>query len=279
MVIESRTPVGALYVSPGAAPASVISVLRSSGNAVVPGFDNGPARSGLIDEHRHIIAGARGGNAPRSRNALRCLERKWRSTDYPAIHSAFYTDWARAVVAGYFDFRCAFNEIVCCTHECEPLKEITAPHFDTVQSLKFFVYLTDTSERNGAFRYAPGTHIANAAEALRWRSGGGRIVDTPNVACPEEAAGLLPFEGTAGTLLIFDTNGFHAGGTMQAEQERRVIRVQSYPLPRLYAVPPRFSLQWFRDTPWNPLNMLRTRPVPTRDATGGTFRVLRSRKS
>jgi hypothetical protein len=224
-----------------------------------------------------MIECASGGKPPPDTNLLGCREGEWYSADYPAIHSVFYTEWARAVVTGYFGSKCAFNEVVCSTHEREPLKPITAPHFDTVQALKLFVYLTDTSERNGAFRYAPGTHIANAAEALRWRESGGRIVDTPNVAYPEEAAQMLPFEGCAGTLLIFDTNGFHTGGTLQPGEERRVIRVQSYPLPRMRAVPRRFSLQWFRDTRWNPLNLLRTRPVATRDSTGGTFKVLRSR--
>src|SRR6187397_2346968 len=95
------------------------------------------------------------------------------------------------VVTGYLGSDCAFNETVICTHECEP-KPITAPHFDTVQALKLFVYLTDTTARNGAFRYSPGSHIANAAEAARWRDSGGRIVETPNVAYPEEVAQMLP---------------------------------------------------------------------------------------
>lgn len=275
-MIQPQQTIDGLSVAATAAPEDVVGSLRRNGIAIVPGFVGGSALDGLLDEHRLILEDcARAGRTSPGRNALGVREGKWCSANCPAIHRVFFTEWARAVVTGYLGPKCAFNEAVFCTHEREPLKPITAPHFDIAPSLKLFVYLTDTHERNGAFRYAPGTHVANAAEALRWREAGGRVVDTPNVAHPEEAARILPFEGSAGTLLIFDSNGFHSGGTLQPGEERRVIRVQSYPWPRLRAVPRRFSWQWFCDTHWNPLNRLRPRPVATRASTEGTSIVIK----
>lgn len=178
-MIGLQAPVDELRVASSVEPASVVDILRRNGIAVVPEFVGGSALEGLLDDHRRMVECARGGDPPRGKNLLGCRVGNSCRTDFQAIHSVFFTEWANAVVSGYLGSKCAFNEAVFCTHECEPLKPITAPHFDAVQALKLFVYLTDTTERNGAFRYAPGTHIANAVEALHWRESGGRIVDTP----------------------------------------------------------------------------------------------------
>jgi hypothetical protein len=97
------------------------------------------------------------------------------------------------------------------------------------------------------------------------------VRDTLNVATEEESVALESVAGPAGTLVVFDSDGFHSGGVLQPGAERRVVRAQSYPVPRLHLHPRRLSAQWFRETVWNPL--LRRAPVPSRPATSGNSRV------
>src|SRR6186997_1283810 len=52
-------------------------------------------------------------------------------------------------------------------------------HFDSIRSLKFYLYLDDVTVDNGAFEYAPGTSAANYADAKRFWRWGGRVRDIP----------------------------------------------------------------------------------------------------
>ena len=44
--------------------------------------------------------------------------------------------------------------------------------------------------------------------------------------------GAACIEGSAGDLVIFDSDGFHKGGTVEVGRERRVIRGHSHPVVR-----------------------------------------------
>jgi hypothetical protein len=265
-----------LQLAPDCPSGTVVNLLRRAGMVMVPAFADAATIRALLLEHREIIERSYPKGLPPDKDWIGDpLEHASRGR-YPALRRVFYTEWVRQICDGYLGDNCSFNEAIVCTHERRPLEPITAPHFDTIPTLKFFVYLLDTNERNGAFRYAPGTHVANADAARLWLARGGRLIDLPNVARADEVAQMAPFCGTAGTLLIFDSNGFHTGGVLQPGEERRVVRAQSYPTPRLELWPARFSRRWFRETRWNPLNLIRRRPEADRAATGGTFKVRRN---
>lgn len=254
-----------------AEPRAVVAHLRTSGLAVLPAWLGASSLAAVLLEHDQVLSRATSGPVPVGRNGIGAVSGRNLRRQQPALRAALDGAWVCEVARGYLGRRCSINERIVCTHERRELHPITAPHFDTLQSLKFLVYLLDTDDRNGAFRYAPGTHLGNAEAARRWRAEGGRVCDTPNVATPEESAALESVVGPAGTLVVFDSNGFHSGGMLQPGAERRVVRAQSYPSPRLHLYPRRLSPQWFRETVWNPL--LRRAPVPSRPATSGNSRV------
>jgi hypothetical protein len=124
---------------------------------------------------------------------------------------------------------------------------------------------------NGAFCYAPKTHQINREQARQFYSRGGKAIETPNVPLPEEAEKLIPIKSAAGTMLIFDSYGFHCGSSIQPGNERRVIRFHSFPIPKLSLYPRRFSRQWLRESFLNPRRYFGTAPqIPFRPTTGGT---------
>lgn len=103
-------------------------------------------------------------------------------------------------------------------------------HFDVQRTLKFFLYLTDTSSKNGAFRTVPGSHIHT--QQIRKQSADKISYEN------REFSRKLPFgpehtvsvDGKAGSLIIFDTDVFHQAGTV-SEGERWVMRGQTEPEP------------------------------------------------
>lgn len=79
--------------------------------------------------------------------------------DFPQIASIFQDEFMRVISSRYFaPSKFDFNDEVIITHEL-PYKMPTLPwHFVRIQSLKFWFNLTDTTARDGAFEYCPGTH-------------------------------------------------------------------------------------------------------------------------
>ncbi len=97
-----------------------------------------------------------------------------------------------------------------------------ALHFDKRNVLKFFIYLTDTDERNGAMRALPGSNVHNRAvreDAMRRTA----LNDIDNVL-PEPLVPSIPICGPAGTLFIFDTDMCHGASSVQAGLTRRTMR-------------------------------------------------------
>lgn len=119
-------------------------------------------------------------------------------------------------------------------------------HFDRNSSLKFFLYLNDVNEDNGAFYIQPGSH--KLGKKLRERAWGSFMplpkdsllkkifnktfgIDFKNVKnrleldYPEffEPNKLVPVEGKAGTLIVFDPDIFHQGGKINIHNKERVV--------------------------------------------------------
>ena len=125
-------------------------------------------------------------------------------------------------------------------------------HFDRNFSLKFFLYLNDVNEENGAFFIQPNSHLLG--KELRQKAWG-KLVPTPNdslfkkisikffgkaykdiknrieIDYPElyQPEKLIPVEGKAGTLIVFDSDIFHQGGKVTKKgAERIVLRMHNY---------------------------------------------------
>lgn len=112
------------------------------------------------------------------------------------------------------------NDIVGNSHHANDL------HFDVQRSLKFFIYLTDTTAENGAFSCVPGSH--HISNKMRYDLGKKLNYENRELSrkLPVEEKDAIPIEGTAGTLIIFDTDVFHRAGYV-TKGERRVMRGQS----------------------------------------------------
>jgi len=96
-------------------------------------------------------------------------------------------------------------------------------HYDIARTLKFFIYLEDTSVENGAFYCVPGSHKWTAERRVEFSD---QIIPgnrdfTRDLT--DEYGAAIPIEGTAGTLIIFDTDVFHKAGKV-SNGRRRVMR-------------------------------------------------------
>lgn len=125
-------------------------------------------------------------------------------------------------------------------------------HFDRNVSLKYFLYLNDVTKENGAFYIQPNSH--KLGKELREKAWGG-FIPTPNdnllkkvllklfgkhfsviknrieLDYPEiyDSKKLIPVEGKAGTLIVFDSDVFHQGGKINKKGlERIVLRMHNY---------------------------------------------------
>lgn len=109
-------------------------------------------------------------------------------------------------------------------------------HFDVQRTLKFFLYLTDTSEINGAFRCVLGSH--KAAEKIRKENPGKISYENREFSrqLPYGPEHTVSVDGKAGSLIIFDTNVFHQAGKV-SNGERWVMRGQTEPVREVVEKP------------------------------------------
>lgn len=212
-------------------PAAVAEAVRRWGIAVFPGLVSGEMLAGLNAEFDRMIAARRSLGVPVDEYAnlinLR-LTRAALSPDlFPATTRLFAQPFMDAVAAAYFgadSYR--LNGEIFVTDLAETLGPQTAPpfalHFDKRQVLKFFVYLTDTDEANGAMRALPGSNLRN--RMLREHAMATRALnDIPNIL-PEPETPSIPICGPAGTLFVFDTDICHGASAVQPGRRRRTMR-------------------------------------------------------
>ena len=165
---------------------------------------------------------------------------------FPAIASVFLNSTFEAIADEVLATDSTFHDRIALTHEFQPTA-ITDIHFDMKRSLKCLLYLVDTDQTNGAFSFATGTHIENSRYRSSFLNQGGQLRDLLNVASKTESIPLRSICASAGTVIIFDTDVFHQGGTVEPGRERRVMRARS-----LYPGQPTFhrhkwgSRSWWR---------------------------------
>jgi len=145
---------------------------------------------------------------------------------FPTIASIFLNPKFEEIVRQVLPTDSTFHDRIALTHEYQPTA-ITDIHFDMRRALKFLVYLVDTDQKNGAFSFATRTHFDNSAYRRSFLDQGGQLRDLLNVASESESIPLETVCAPAGTLIIFDSDIFHQGGTLQPGMERKGIRGRS----------------------------------------------------
>jgi len=147
---------------------------------------------------------------------------------YPLVSGIFTSKFMDNVARQYFSpHSYNLNRQVYLTHDKNFMDFGSPWHTDPSRSLKFLLYLTDTSANNGAFMYAPGSHLEGFFRIMYFRRRG--IDEFPNMIPDEEVCRpTLSVEAKAGSLVIFEAAGIHKAGNVKQGSERRVIRGHTY---------------------------------------------------
>ncbi len=99
-------------------------------------------------------------------------------------------------------------------------------HFDVARTLKFFLYLTDTDEKNAAFKCVPGSHKWVMDKRRKKYKDKISYENRHLSRVPEFNDQAISMNGKAGDLIIFDTDTLHCAGQC-SDGERWVMRGQS----------------------------------------------------
>lgn len=212
----------------------IVSQINDDGVAVIPKLLSDEAIECLNSEfsnaytntYKGILAGK---HAP---GKIRwCNPKLMNKNEFPAVEAVFtnsiFKKISKEIILGNKegkDFE--FHNKIAFTHEFKQTT-ITDVHFDSIRTLKFFIYLVNVDESNGAFRIAKGTHLENNAYREKFLKRDGKLMDILNVPGSNEKIELKSICAPAGTLIIFDTDTFHQGGALEVGKERKVMRASS----------------------------------------------------
>jgi hypothetical protein len=245
-----------LSVSNGAHPDEVLKKLNSTGVAIVPNYLSAARLEAVQRECELIASEQTRGTTERNYHCGRSIlvdRRKWDSLACPAIEETLSASFLEHIATGYFQQPIAFNYQFFVTRETTSGVPITGLHYDRLVTLKFFIYLLDTSKENGAIEMIPGTHKSVSAAREFYVKRGVRLIDLPNFDLQSLVGTPIPMEGAAGTMVIFTTDVVHQGGVVSEGKERWVLRAHTRPLPLpQYNPAPWRSRQWWRESAFNP---------------------------
>ncbi len=109
------------------------------------------------------------------------------------------------------------------------------PHFDRTPNLKFLLYLNDMNSDNGAFMLSPGSHnwVKNNFPTPRPPFVSNAFLESTRKIPSTIINKLVPIEGKAGTLIIFDTDTIHHQGLV-SKGDSKIIRFHYSPPGRLH---------------------------------------------
>lgn len=209
--------------------AHIAKELQELGVVLLPKFLNEESRLALLEEFEWILnaeenkflkklpmEGGRGASINRAlidaqfipRTAA-CFEDRFMDQVSSAYYGAQQYDLNDTIYVA--------NDMIGTKHIAQDL------HFDVVPTLKFFIYLTDTTAENGAFSCIPGSHKIT----LDIRKKYGRKISYRNRQLtrdiPLTAEDAKPVEAPGGSLIIFTTETFHKAGKV-SQGDRKIMR-------------------------------------------------------
>ena len=219
----------------------VVDVLRRYGISIVRRFAYGQMLHELRDEYDRIFSEEDDGifakhehPANEGGKVARLNRLNLGRASFPTCHKVFESKFMEDIARVYFaPYGYVLNDEIFATYEVQSHQPILPWHYDRQQSLKFYIYLSETTRINGAFEYVPGSHREGRYRANYHLIRGIRHQDLPNDIPEDEIINPVTIDGSAGDLIIFDADGFHRGGVVQEGKERMVIRGHSHPLPKL----------------------------------------------
>lgn len=107
-----------------------------------------------------------------------------------------------------------------------------AYHIDRKNKFKFFFYLTDVGLGDGPTHFIPEYHREYKQHRLDWLKRHGNPNDLDNLIWHYHVAGTaaekeVPVVGSAGTLIVFDTDVPHRAGPLEQGHEREILRIDT----------------------------------------------------
>ena len=145
----------------------------------------------------------------------------------------FYKNFFKKVTQQYFSpYPIDLNDTIYMTHDTYNKNNYLSNwHFDQIHALKFFLYLEDTNESNGAFQYSLGSHHEGAYKGTISKIKNKEYI--PNVVSSKFIKSGYSINGLAGDLIIFNTCGYHRGGIISKNKTRKIIRGHSHKIQNL----------------------------------------------
>ena len=141
----------------------------------------------------------------------------------------FQQDWMQDLSNAFWGKEIQINSEIYVMHELPGTQHLAQDlHFDVKKTLKFFLYLNDVTTVNGAFSCVPRSH--KKSEKIRNKYGNEISYENRHLTrqLDYKKEDVVPIEGKAGDLIIFNTDVWHRAGIVR-EGERRVMRGHTRP--------------------------------------------------
>ncbi|MEQ8625576.1 MAG: phytanoyl-CoA dioxygenase family protein [Vicingaceae bacterium] len=209
----------------------ILTLLKDFGVVILPDFLDSDDLNNLKSEFELLLSSpddASKKETPYSDGrAIRITKKKLSKDSYPVTCKTFNSEFMESFKNSYLTVKSTLNEEIFVVKDVKGSKHIANDmHFDVIPTLKFFIYLTDTTAKNGAFTCVPKSHL----ETKKIRESADKKISFKNREYTRELnykeEDVFPIEGPAGTLIIFTSETFHKAGIV-SEGERMVMRGHS----------------------------------------------------
>ncbi len=209
----------------------ILKKLRKYGVIIIDDFINKEKTLNLLHDFESIYVCNEGWAKITDYSKGRCCRvnrLEMNEEKYPTTSEIFGSVWMKEICESYLGNKSILNHDIFLVHDVPNSLHVAQDlHHDKIPTLKFFIYLTDTTVENGSFYCVPGSHKMTklSQKTNRKHSITPDIESTRDIA-KNMIANQIPVEGKAGTLIIFDTDVFHRAGRVSSG-ERFVMRGHS----------------------------------------------------
>ena len=206
----------------------IITDLKKDGISIIDSFANKEQLELLNQEFDEFLSKEHKGAKHAQYSKGRCARvntNEYNKDEFPSTNSFFSNKYFYGIANQYLGNKVNLNSEIFIVEDVVGSKHIANDlHYDVQNTLKFFLYLTETKKENGAFTCVPGSHLYTKKYREVYKDKISyenrhltRELDT------KKSKEKIPIEGNAGTLIIFDTDVWHQAGSI-SNGTRRVMR-------------------------------------------------------
>jgi len=207
---------------------NTLSNLKKQGISVIDSFATKKQLNSLNQEFDKFLSKEHPGAKHTQYSKGRCarvITNEYYKDEFPSTHSFFFNKDFNTIAIKYLGDKVNLNSEIFIVEDIVGSEHIANDlHYDVVNTLKFFLYLSDTKKENGAFLCVPGSHLFTK----QYREVHKDKISYENRYLtreldPQKSKEKISIEGKAGTLIIFDTDVWHQAGFV-SKGTRRVMR-------------------------------------------------------